>query len=112
MNPGGQYSNVTGEYTCEKSGLYYFTYTVFGYRIEDGASHAKVSVTLMKQGMRQGAVWVSNNNIEGMYITLSQSLVLQCHAGEKVWVQSRGNNNYINGYSERNLFAGVLMIMN
>ena len=112
VNPGDYYNNVTGKYTCEKSGVYYFTYTVYGYQIEDGADYSKATVTLMKQGVIQGTVFVSNDNSENMYITLSQSLVLQCNAGEKVWVQSRANNNNIHGYSARNVFAGFLLFMN
>ena len=112
VNPGGQYNNITGEYRCEKTGVYYFTYTVYGIRIEDGSSHSLVYVGLMKDSVLQGEVWSSNDNTEYIYISLSQSLVLQCNAGQKVWVESRGSNNYINGYSYRNIFAGVLLFMN
>ena len=112
VNPGGHYNNVTGEYSCEKSGIYYFTYTVYGHQIEDGGDNSKVTASLMKQGAKQGQVYFSNYNTEHIFITLSQSLVLQCNAGEKVWVQSTANKNYILGYSYRNVFAGFLLFMN
>ena len=112
VNPGGQYNKTTGEYRCEKTGIYYFTYSVYGTRIEDGGSHSRIYVGLMKDSVWQGEVWFSNHNTEPIYSSLSQSLVLQCNAGEKVWVQCRGDNNYIEGDSGRNTFAGVLLFMN
>ena len=112
MNPGGQYNKTTGEYSCEKSGVYYFTFSVYGVHIEDRASHSHVSASLMKDSVVQSEVFVSNDNTERIYITPSQSLVLQCNAGQKVWVESRWDKNYIHGNSYRNTFAGVLLFMN
>ena len=112
LNPGEHYNKTTGEYSCEKSGVYYFTYTVHGWDIKDGPSHSLVSAGLMKQGVVQGKVYFSNYNTERIYITRSQSLVLQCDAGEKVWVESRYNNTQIGGYSNVNVFAGVLLFLN
>ena len=112
MNPGGHYSKTTGEYSCKKSGVYYFTYTVYGYQIEDGYSHSQAAASLIKDGTEQSEVWVTNDNTENIDITLSQSLVLQCNAGQKVWLESPYGNNYIYGYSDNNMFAGVLLFMN
>ena len=112
VNPGGHYNNVTGEYTCEKTGVYYFSYTIYGWHIEEEYSHSKASASLVKGNALQGSVYLHNYDNEPIYMTLSQSLVLQCNAGEKVWVESRVNNNYIFGDSDRNMFAGVLLFMN
>ena len=95
LNPGGHYNNVSGEYRCAKTGVYYFTYSTYGYQIEDGYKNNKATANLMKDGQVQGTVYVSNDNTEGIYITLSQSAVLQCNAGERVWVESRNYNNHI-----------------
>ena len=112
VNPGGQYNKNTGEYRCEKTGVYYFTYSVYGYNIKNGSTHSLVSVGLMKDSVQQGEVKFSNDNTKRIYISLSQSLILQCNAGEKVWVESRWDNNYIYGDSDRNVFAGILLFMN
>ena len=112
VNPGGQYNTTTGEYTCEKTVVYSFTFSIHGYKIEDGPSHSKAIATLMKEGVLKGKVSVMNYNTESMHVTLSQSLVLQCNAGEKVWVESRSTNNNIYGYSNRNVFGGFLLFMN
>ena len=111
VNPGGQYNNTTEEYRCQKSGVYYFTYSIHRYRIEDEFTHYLVSVSLMKDSALQSEVAFSNDNIECIYITLSRSLVLQCNAGEKVWVESRWDKNYIYGFSTTNVFASVLLFM-
>ena len=112
MNPGGCYSNTTGEYICEKSGVYYFTFSVYGYQIKDTQSHSKATGSLMKDGVKQSQVYFRNDNTEEIFITLSQSIVLECNAGEKVWVESPYDNNYIYGSSYRNVFAGFLLFMN
>ena len=111
VNPGGQYNSTTGEYSCEKTGVYYFTYNIYGFRLKDSHRNNCASASLMKQGVKQAEVWSSNDNTGLIYITLSQSAVLQCNAGEKVWLESRYSNNYIRGFSDRTLFAGVLLYM-
>ena len=112
VNPGQHYNNTTGEYSCEKSGIYFFTYSVYGYQIEEEPTHRRAAATLVKNSVMQGTVYISNTNTEPIYITLSESLVLQCNAGEKVWVESRTSNNDIYGDPERNIFAGALLVMN
>ena len=112
MNRDGQYNTATGNYTCEKSGVYYFTYSIYGTRIQDGSGYSLATASLMKEGLEQCEAYVSNFNTESIFITLSQSLVLQCNAGEKVWVQSTWNNNFIAGKSDSNIFAGILLSMN
>ena len=112
VNPRGHYNKTTGEYKCQKSGVYYFTYSIYGYQIEDGYSHSRASARLMKDSVAQGEVYFSNDNTEPIYISLSQSLLLQCDAGEKVWVEGRWNFNSIRGTPELNVFAGFLLFMN
>ena len=111
LNPGGYYNNVTGEYSCNNTGMYYFTYTIYGCQIEDGPSHSRATASLMKQGVKQGTVYATNQNTESVCITLGQSLILQCYAGEKVWVQSPYDKSHIIGSTYRNVFAGVLLFM-
>ena len=89
----------------------YFTYSVYRVKIEDGATHSRASASLMKAGVEQGQVYFSNYNTESIQLSLSQSLVLQCDAREKVWMESPYDNNYIDGYSTRNVFAGFLLFM-
>ena len=110
-NPGGHYNTTTGEYSCEMSGMYYFSYSIYGYHIEDGPGHSRAGARLIKEGVNQGALYVSNGNSEQISITLTQSLILQCNAGEKVWVESGNNNSYIVGFSHLNVFTGVLLFM-
>ena len=112
VNPGGHYCETTGVYSCETSGIYYFIYSVYGWRIEDGSTHSRVSASLMKDSVKQSVVYFSNHNKKPIYITLSQSLVLQCNAGQKVWIESTHNNTYIHDYSYRNVFAGILLFIN
>ena len=66
VNPGGHYNNVTGEYSSEKTGIYYLTYSVYGVQIEDGATHSRASASLMKAGVEQGQVYFSNYNTESI----------------------------------------------
>ena len=111
VNPGGQYNKTTGEYSCEKTGVYFFTYSVFGVHIDNEGIISKASACLTKQGARQGRIHFRNENTKSIYITLSQSLVLQCNAGEKVWVESVDDNNYIYGETFYNVFAGFLLFL-
>ena len=112
VNPGGHYNNTSGEYSCGKTGVYYFTFSIYGYEIADGSSNSVASASLMKDSVLQGEVLASNKNKEHIYISLSQLLVVLCNAGEKVWVQSTHSNNFIHAHSNTNVFAGFLLSMN
>ena len=109
VNPGGLYSNTTGKYNCEKTGVYYFTYSIC--IVQAGWTYSLATVTLMKQGVEQAAVSFSNYNTKRIDSTLSQSLVLKCNAGDRVWVESTHSNNFIMESSVKNVFAGVLLFM-
>ena len=109
INPGGYYNNITGEYTCKTTGVYYFSYSIHGIDLMNGRC---VSASLMKQGIRQGQVFFTNSNTWDIHVSQSLSLVLQCDAGEKVWVQSGHNNNHVFGDYDVDVFAGFLLFMN
>ena len=109
FNPSGHYNSTTGEYSCPTSGIYLFAFSIFGYKIEAGKNSPRATASLMKEGVEHGKVFVNSYNAETLHITLSQSVVIQCNARDKVWVESRDNNNKIDGYSDFNVFTGVLL---
>ena len=66
VNPGGHYNNTSGEYSCEKTGVYYFTYSIDGYRIQHGLAHSRATATLKKDGAGQGEVYYTSYSNESV----------------------------------------------
>ena len=111
INPGQHYNTSTGEYTCPVTGIYLFTYSVYGSRIKDGYAHSTVSASLYREGTWIRLGYFSNENSEDISITLSHSDIVQCSEGDRVWVQSSHNNNQIYGHFVYNIFSGLLLYM-
>ena len=108
FNPGGHYNSTTGEYKCGVSGIYYFTFSILVFQMERTQDRFIVKASLMKEGIIQGAVSFTNANTDSVFVTLSQSVLLECQAGEKVWVHSPAGDYYFYGSSD-NMFAGILL---
>ena len=112
LNPGGHYNSATGEYSCSASGLYYFTYSIYASKIEDGHSISRATIRLMKESVEQGNVFIVNENSEAIFTTLSQSVLIQCKAGEKVWVEAGADNTNIGSGPGPNVFVGIALYIN
>ena len=109
INPGQHYNSSTGEYTCPVTGIYLFTYSVYGHAIKDGPTHSRAIASLYRKGAEINRIHFLNNNSEGINISLSGSDILQCSQGDRVWVQNYWGNNRIYGHSVYNMFSGVLL---
>ena len=72
---------------------------------DDGTAGAR----LMKQGVRQSEVYFHDTDGDQVFVTLSQSLVVQCNTGERVWVESPFDENFIENHHNKNTFSGVLL---
>ena len=107
LNTGNHYNASTGEYTCPTTGVYVFTYSVFGFNIKQ--SGILVAASLYQDGLEVSQVFHANHNSQNTYITLSQTDVVHCKGGQRVWVQSPHIYNRILGVSVRNMFGGVLL---
>ena len=92
--------------------VFIISLSIDGYRIQKGSIRSKASATLKKNGSWQGQVYFTTSDTNLHYITMSQSVILQCNAGDKVWVESTTPNNFIYGYTNQNVFADVLLSMN
>ena len=107
-NPGGHYSTSTGIYTCPVSGVYFFQFSIYGYFIRD-VEAAVASAALMKNGNHLAEVVMFNFASEGIHNTLSNAMVMQCNAGEIVWVRSVHDNTRLHNWPALNRFSGFLI---
>ena len=107
-NPGGHYNSNTGEYTCPQTGWYFFSFSVYANNVANGFT-AIGHAALCKGDNIIGDSYVFSNNQQGIYITVSQSLVVQCNKGENISIQSQHDNVKIYSYVEANIFSGFLI---
>ena len=107
-NPGGHYNTSTGEYTCPVSGVYFFQFSIYGYFIRDSTA-AVASAVLVKNGRILVELAMFNFGTEGIHNTMSNAMVLQCNAGEKVWVEGDHENNHLFNLNNLNWFSGFLI---
>ena len=104
INPGQHYNTSTGQYTCPVTGVYLFTYSVYGDNINSGFSNSSASLSLYKEGVLISSMFFMNRNSEFIDITLSRSDIVQCKEREKVWVQGRNDKNIVWGDRFFNIF--------
>ena len=109
LNPGGHYNSNTGEYTCPKTGVYMFFYSVYSVFVKRGDSYSVLSASLYVNSARVSRVFSRNDNSGWIYITLSHTDIVACQAGQRVWVQSDESGNFIYDYTDTNVFGGVLL---
>ena len=109
LNPGNNYNSTSGEYTCPTTGVYMFVYSAYGVEIKQGQSHSRVSASLYRGGERVSQVYHSNYNDQNTYLALSHTDIVACQAGQRVWVQSDWDRNFIHDWNDRNVFGGVIL---
>ena len=105
---GGHYSTSTGIYTCPVSGVYFFQFSIYGHFIQD-VDVARASAILVKEGADLAEVHMFHTGSGGIYNTLSNAMVLQCSAGQRVWVESHHPNNHLFNWQKLNRFSGFLI---
>ena len=109
FNPGGHYSNRTGEYTCPVTGQYFFTFSVYGENIKNGHTNVIINARLVKQGRNMAEILFFNDNRLGVHSTQSNSAVVDCAAGEKVWIENPHDNTRLFNWPSLNIFSGFLI---
>ena len=102
-NIGDYYDNNTSSFTCPRRAVYIFSLNVlaqYGYYV-----HLEL--------MRDGEFIAEAMCSDGAYShdqTTSVSVVIECDAGQVVWVSSGGNNAFVEGGSSRNsVFTGYML---
>ena len=108
INPGGHYSNSTGEYTCPKTGVYLFSFSIIGYEIKQGPLHSVASAQLYRDGDIVSAVLYQNFNWEETSLTISHTDIVACQSGQRVWLQSGFQKTSLGGGFGTG-FGGVLL---
>ena len=82
-NTGDHCNPVTGHFTCPRSGLYAFILNLTSERHFNEAYG-----NLVKEGQSLTLVLASNTNKDGHYSHATGSVIVECEAGERIWVES------------------------
>lgn len=88
-NNSASVSYVPDTETFHKTTVYGITVSITSYSSET----ARIQITLDDQGL----VAAYADNVEGQNSAASQSVVSECEAGQKVWIESTTTTSYIYG---------------
>ena len=108
INPGGHYSASTGEYICPVSGMYFFQFSIYVH-LNQARDYERGTAKLEKNGNGLAGIHIYHNSSEESYVTLSNAVIAQCSAGEKVWVVSNHAHNHLRSYHNLNSLSGFLI---
>ncbi|XP_076580627.1 cerebellin 11 [Chaetodon auriga] len=97
----GSYDQDTGIFTAPVNGLYYFSFSTYGYN-----SHVTGAV-LMKNGVRQISTY-ENPSADGSDSS-SNAVVLQLAAGDKVYMELWDNGRVFDNLNGHTTFSGFLL---
>ncbi|XP_029362798.1 complement C1q-like protein 2 isoform X2 [Echeneis naucrates] len=102
-NIGNHYDPTTGKFTCQVSGIYYFTYHVL-MRGGDGTS---MWADLCKNGqVRASAI---AQDADQNYDYASNSVVLQLESGDEIYVKLDGGKAHGGNNNKYSTFSGFLL---
>ena len=102
-NVGGGYIPGTSEFIRPVSGVYMFTAVVTSARDEYGRFE------IILDGTKKATVW-SDGRVNG-YGQASNTVILECNAGNKVWVECAYSTSRVNDTPDHlyNIFSGMLV---
>ena len=109
-NPGGHYNATTGEYTCPVSGLYFFQFSIYGHHVKNEGSSIANAI-LLRDGNPCAETLMINFGYMGIHNTMTNGVVVQCNAGQRIWVQGVHGNNHLFNWNALNRFSGFLISM-
>ncbi|XP_018543346.1 cerebellin-1 [Lates calcarifer] len=100
-NTGNAYSQSTGVFTAPVNGLYYFSFSTYGYN-----THVMGAI-LMKNGVRQISTY-DYTSVDGSDSS-SNAAVLQLAAGDKVHMELWDNGRVFDNLNGHTTFSGFLL---
>ncbi|XP_019385717.1 PREDICTED: complement C1q and tumor necrosis factor-related protein 9A-like [Crocodylus porosus] len=99
------YDPATGKFTCNVSGVYYFTYHITVYS-------RNVRVALVKNGIK---MLHTVDKYQGAEDQASGGAILELHVGDQVWLQAHGGevfNGLLADQDDDTTFTGFLLFSN
>ncbi|KAL3858967.1 hypothetical protein ACJMK2_009212 [Sinanodonta woodiana] len=102
-NEGGVFDTTTGMFSCPASGTYFFTASILSYQ----GNYVETAIVL--NGEEQAIIYAGNPPTSTKYDQGSNSAIVHCDVGQKVWVKLRenyGNAIYGSHYSK---FSGYML---
>ncbi|KAK3580323.1 hypothetical protein CHS0354_003557 [Potamilus streckersoni] len=102
-NEGGSFDTTTSIFSCPTSGTYFFTASILSYQ----GNYVETAIVL--NGEEQAIVYAGNPPSSPKYDQGSNSAIVHCDVGQKVWVMLRenyGNAVYGSRYSK---FSGYML---
>ncbi|XP_037614187.1 complement C1q-like protein 4 [Sebastes umbrosus] len=100
-NTGNGYDQNTGIFTAPVNGLYFFSFSTYGYN-----THVMGAI-LMKDGVRQISTY-DNPSADGSDSS-SNAVVLQLAAGDKVYMELWDNGRVFDNLNGQTTFSGFLV---
>ena len=103
-NVGSHYDPVSGHFSCPCSGHY-----VFSLNLMSARNFAQAYGRMVKDDVLVAYALASNTNQNGHYSHTGVYVILECLAGERVWVEGYQLRSQIQG-NRFSTFSGHLLI--
>ncbi|XP_069127261.1 complement C1q-like protein 4 [Argopecten irradians] len=101
-NQGGAYNAANGKFTCPQHGLYQFATTI------SSISRGFVDCEMVMDGTHVGRLHANRPGFD----QASQVLVLECSAGQKIWIRHVNgghDSGIVSDYQDTSSFSGHLI---
>lgn len=103
INVNNQYNTLTGKFTCQYPGIYYFTYHV--------TSRGNLCVNIMrgKPGFNKQKVVNFCDQVLSLFQVTTGGVVLEVQKDETVWLETTEKNNLLGTDGADSIFTGFLL---
>ncbi|XP_013406565.1 complement C1q-like protein 3 [Lingula anatina] len=106
-NTGNGYDSKTGIFTTATNGTYFFTF----HAVTNSATNS-ATMQIVKNGILVIKGYGNSGHCNCAHATLSNSIILQLVAGDKVWVEATGGGIYGASNDPHATFSGYLIYEN
>ncbi|KAG9482652.1 complement C1q subcomponent subunit B [Eleutherodactylus coqui] len=103
INVNNQYNAMSGKFTCQYPGLYYFTYHA------SSRGHLCIYIVKGRFNSNPEKVVLFCDQVFNIFQTTTGSIVLKVSQGESVWLETTDKNHLLGTEGAESIFTGFLL---